>query len=246
MIAEVSALEVRYGARPRGPARRAAAAPVPAPALTGVSVGVRAGEVLAVLGASGSGKTTLARVFAGAAEELGAAVAFERFSRPRRPALIEQEARESLHPLLRVGVQLRDCLAADSESAELLRAVGLDPAVHGLRYPHELSGGEAQRVAIARALALEADLLVADEITAALDAIATARILGILRRIVDANRVGCLLVTHDLGVCRAVADRLVVLAAGRIVEEGRPREVLAHPHGAHTRELVAGAREGSL
>lgn len=240
MIAEVSGLEVRYSARSAG------ADPVPAPALGGVSVGVGAGEVLAVLGASGSGKTTLARVFAGAARELGASVAFERFSRPRRPALIEQEARESLHPLLRVGAQLRDCLPAGGESAELLQAVGLDPAVHGRRYPHELSGGEAQRVAIARALALEADLIVADEITAALDAIATARILAIIRRIVDEKRVGCLLVTHDLGVCRAVADRLVVLAGGRIVEEGRPREVLAHPHRAHTRELVAAAREGSL
>jgi peptide/nickel transport system ATP-binding protein len=240
MIAEVSGLEVGY------PVSGRAAAGGPVVALSGVSVAVQEGEVLAVLGASGSGKTTLARVFARAAGELGADIRWTRFASARRPALIEQHSRESLHPLLRIATQLRDCLPAGADPQEVLAAVGLDRNAHGRRYPHQLSGGEAQRVAIARALALEADLIVADEITANLDVIATSRVLESIRRIVSERHVGCLIVTHDLDVCRAVADRVLVIEEGRVLEEGSTREVLTAPRAAFTRELVASAGERLL
>lgn len=218
MVTELDTLQVRYPD----------AGPIPV--VNGVSLGVDRGEVVALLGPSGSGKSTVARFLVGAAEEHGAVVTWERFVPPKRPAMVEQEARASLHPLLRVGRQLRDCLTRRGETpGELLATVGLDPAVHARRYPHQLSGGEAQRVAIARALALKADLIVADEITAGLDVVAASRVLRTIRAVVDSMSAGCLLVTHDLEVCRATADRVLVLRSGTVVEKGSPQEVYSEP-----------------
>lgn len=220
--------------------------------LRGVSLSIRAGEIVAAIGASGAGKTTLAHVLADGAAPPGATASWARFEPAARAALIEQEARESLHPLLRVATQLRDCLprtaarsARASAVARLLGEVGLEVDVHGRRYPHELSGGEAQRVAVARALALEARLLLADEITAGLDAVATARVLEFIRRLAHSRGMACLLVTHDLDVCRR-ADRVLVLSEGMVVEEGAPVAVLSRPREEYTCELVASATERLL
>lgn len=220
--------------------------------LRGISLSIAAGEIVAAIGASGAGKTTLAHVLADGAAPAGATASWSRFEPAARAALIEQEARESLHPLLRVTAQLRDCLpragarsARAAAVARLLGEVGLEADVHGRRYPHQLSGGEAQRVAVARALALEARLLLADEITSGLDAVATARVLGLIRRLAESRGMACLIVTHDLDVCRR-ADRVLVLSEGTVVEEGTPEAVLSSPRDEYTRELVASARERLL
>lgn len=236
MITRVENLRVRY--RDHGTV------------LSGVSLELREGEIIAVIGASGAGKTTLAHLLADGTAPVGAAAEWGLLEPAFPAALVEQEARESLHPLLRVTTQLRDCLPRkeknrDATVAALLEEVGLNAAVHGRRYPHELSGGEAQRVAIARALAMEARLLVADEITAALDAVATARALRLIRRLVSERRMGCLIVTHDLDVCRT-AHRVLVLAEGQVVEAGDPETLLSKPRRPYTRELVASVRERLL
>jgi len=196
------------------------------PAVNGVSLTVHRGEVVAVIGPSGSGKTSVARFLVGALAQHGAKASWQHFDQPHTPAMVEQEAQASLHPLLRVGRQLRDCLPQRGDPAGVLTAVGLDSSIYARRYPCQLSGGEAQRVAIARALALDADLIVADEITANLDVIATMKVLEALRRVVDSRSVGCILVTHDLEVCRAVANRVVVLREGVVIGEGSPRDLL--------------------
>ena len=124
--------------------------------------------------------------------------------------------------------------------ADLLAQVGLSPS-HAGRYPHQLSGGQRQRVAIARALAVDPEILVLDEATSALDATVKAQILALLVRLARERRLACLFVTHDLGVLRAVADRVIVLEAGRIVEDGPAAQVLAEPRHAYTAKLIAAA-----
>ncbi len=229
-------------------------------ALREVSLEVGVGEIVALCGASGSGKSTLARLAvrlerATSGELRWGGQALDR--PPQQPSLrfradvqiIFQDPFASLNParrifhhvarpLLRLG-QLRGD-GVRKAVHRLLESVELTPATRFVeRFPHELSGGQRQRVAIARAIATDPRLLIADEPTSLLDASLRGELLGLLCRHVRSQRRGLLLITHDLGVARATADRIVVLEAGRVVEVGPVADVLDRPAHAHTAALLA-------
>ena len=221
-----------------------------------VSLRVGQGECLALVGESGSGKTSLARAIAGLGENVqgqmsyaGEPLAFaarERDARLRHQIqYVFQNPYRALNPRQTIGQTLSAPLAhffgirggeARERVEAVLARVSLPARVADL-YPHSLSGGERQRVAIARALICEPKLLVCDEITSALDVSVQASILALLQRL-QGEGLTLLFVTHDLGVVRAIADRVLVLRRGRVVEQGIADQVLGRPVDAYTRTLV--------
>jgi oligopeptide/dipeptide ABC transporter ATP-binding protein len=226
-----------------------------------VSFEVDRGEAVALVGESGSGKSTLARLLlrleapdAGAIRLDGEDVLTRE---PRRASLgyrsrvqmVFQDPFGSLNPSHTVGYHLIRPLLRHgrAESAEvrrralaLLQTVGLEPAAEFVdRRPYELSGGQRQRVAIARALAVDPDLLVADEPTSMLDVSIRMGVLKLLAQLKRERKLAILLITHDLASARYLADRILVLFRGRIVEEGRSAAVVGAPAHPYTRALVA-------
>ncbi|MFB6888398.1 ABC transporter ATP-binding protein [Kitasatospora sp. NPDC056327] len=227
------------------------------PVLDRLSLAIGRGERLAVVGESGSGKTTLAmallgevrpglgvaggRVLVDGTDVLGLSAGPLRAYRRRSVAYLPQDPASALTPTLRVRGQLAE-LAADRSDAALLRRladVGLpdDPKLLG-RYPHQLSGGQQQRLALARISAGDPALLVVDEPTTGLDAIARNLVLARLDDLVTRRGSALLMVTHDLPSAALVADRLVVVRDGRIVEDGPLDEVMGRPSAPYTRELI--------
>ena len=234
----------------------------PRPALDGVALTLHRGQALALVGESGSGKSTLGRAVlrllrargsvllhgndGTTLELLGAGRAALRAAR-RRIGVVFQDPSASLDPRLAVADLVTEPLRihgigdADSRrarAAALLGDVGLDAALLD-RKPHALSGGQKQRVAIARALACDPDVLVCDEAVSALDAHHRAAVLALLARLKRERALALLFVTHDLDAAAALCERIAVLEAGRIVEEGPTRAVLAAPSHPHTRALAA-------
>ena len=228
------------------------------PALDDVALVLHRGEGLALLGESGSGKSTLGRallrLLRGAqgrvwldGEDFTALSGRALRDRRRRIGVVFQDPYASLDPRLRVADlvaeplrihAIGDAASRSAKAGELLTAVGLDPAL-ATRWPHQLSGGQRQRVAIARALACDPDLLVCDEAVSALDAHHRRGVLDLLARLKRERGLALLFVTHDLAAAAAVAERIAVLEAGKVVELGDAVEVLAHPKHAHTQALVA-------
>lgn len=233
----------------------------PKPALDDVSLILHRGEGLALLGESGSGKSTLGRavlrLLRGAQGrvwlddvELTALKGAALRNMRKRIGVVFQDPYASLDPRMRVaeivGEPLRihgigDAASRHVKVGELLMAVGLDPDM-GARWPHQFSGGQRQRIAIARALACDPDLLVCDEAVSALDAHHRREILALLATLKRDRGLALLFVTHDLSAAAAVAERIAVLEAGRIVEIGDATEVLRTPQHAHTRALVEARR----
>ncbi|MFF7308999.1 dipeptide ABC transporter ATP-binding protein [Streptomyces sp. NPDC008137] len=232
-------------------------------AVDGVSFEVRRGEVLALVGESGSGKSTLAWTLAGLRTPSGGAMTHESgdLSRPaqrrpmslrRRVQLVFQNADTSLNPRRSVGDAIRRPLRffgtarGRAESAErarrLIADVRLDPAFAD-RLPAQLSGGQRQRIGIARALAGEPDVLIADEITTALDVSVQADVLHLVDDLRRERDLACLFISHDLAVVRGIADRVVVLRGGVVVEEGPTEAVFSDPRHPYTRQLMAAALE---
>lgn len=224
-------------------------------ALSDLSLGLCCGEVTAVVGMSGSGKTTLARALVGGLPR--SAVATWTLRRlPSRVSFVQQEAHASLHPLVAVGVQVADVYSGrndhrvtdrvtDARSAvlRLFDEVGLQPAdAYYRRFPHTLSGGEAQRVAFARARAMRADLMIADEPTSHLDLVTQGDVIRLIDRITREERTATLLITHDLGLVAELAQSIVVLKDGRLVESGKVSEVWDRPKDPFTRRLLEAAR----
>ncbi|WP_027344196.1 dipeptide ABC transporter ATP-binding protein [Hamadaea tsunoensis] len=231
-------------------------------AVDGVSLDLRAGEIVGLVGESGSGKSTLGRAIAGlvpvtggALEVAGTDVAAARGHARRlravraRLGIVFQDPASSLNPRRSIAGCVAEPLllhshlrgaALDSRVDDLLDAVQLSPSLHE-RYPHELSGGQRQRVAIARAIALDPALLIADEPTSALDVSVQARILELLAGLQRDLGFACLFVSHDLAVIEQLADRIAVLHEGRLVEEGPADAVLGSPREAYTRRLLAAA-----
>ena len=236
-----------------------------------VSFDIGRGEAVALVGESGSGKSVtalsivqllpypLARHPSGSIhfrsdELLGARERLLRAVRGNRIAMIFQEPMTSLNPLHTIEKQINEVLlvhkrlgrrSARARTLELLRLVGLPEAASRLgAYPHQLSGGQRQRVMIAMALANEPDLLIADEPTTALDVTIQAQILGLLRDLRDRFGMALLLITHDLGVVRKMADRVCVMTQGEIVEAGSTEEIFARPQHAYTRRLLEAEPRG--
>jgi peptide/nickel transport system ATP-binding protein len=232
-------------------------------AVDGVSFDARAGELLAVVGESGCGKSVAAMALSGLLprsatvtgsvvlddiELVGAPDATLRAIRGRDIAYVFQEPMTSLNPVFTVGRQIAEVLRlhegmtrgqAMDRAAELLELVGIPSPRERLRhYPHQLSGGLRQRVMIAMAVACNPRVLVADEPTTALDVTVQAGILDVLRDMRDRLGAAVVLITHDLGVVADVADRVMVMYAGRIVERGEVDELFARPRHHYTTGLL--------
>lgn len=242
-LARIADLTVTY--------RRAAA-----PALSGVSLDIEAGEILAIIGESGSGKSTLARTIAGLLPERTEVAGTLRWpgleGAPRAGrdiGYVFQDPGSSLNPVLTIGEQVGEGArrhlglsrrAADAEAIRLLARVHLpEPERIARAFPHQLSGGQRQRVAIAAAIAARPRLLVADEVTSALDVVVQAAIVELLVELVRADGMTLVFVTHDLALASGIADRVAVMAAGRLVELGPAAEVVARPKAAETAALIS-------
>ncbi len=230
-------------------------------AVEGVSLVVRAGETLGVVGESGSGKTTLGLALLRLTRATGL-VRFEgrdlQSEGPRqlrdlrrRMQIVFQDPYGSLSPRLTVGGIVAEGLRAHRIAtgpererlvARALDEVGLDPAIRG-RYPHEFSGGQRQRIAIARAMVLRPSLLVLDEPTSALDRSIQVQIVDLLRDLQARHALACVFISHDLRVVRALASQLLVMRAGRAVEQGPAERIFADPREDYTRTLLTAAFE---
>jgi peptide/nickel transport system ATP-binding protein len=233
-------------------------------ALKGVSFTVAENTTVALVGESGSGKSVSAMAILGllpanariggqirlAGRSLLDANAAElRALRGAQVSMIFQEPMSSLNPVFTVGEQIAEVLrlhlrltarAARARAVQLLDEVGIpEPALRARSYPHELSGGQQQRVMIAMAIACEPKLLIADEPTTALDVTIQAQILELLRRLQRERRMSMLFITHDLGVVGELAEQVVVMRNGLVLEQGRTLEVFARPMHPYTRALLA-------
>lgn len=210
-------------------------------AVDGVDLHVDAGEILAIVGESGSGKSTLARLLAGLeAPDAGSLI------RRGRVQMVFQDPSGALNPrwtaARTIAEPIRHLPATERAArvAALLAEVGLG-AAQGRQYPHALSGGQRQRVAIARALAPRPELILADEPVSALDPSIQAQVLNLLLDLRDTNGVAMIFISHDLATVRHLADRVAVMAQGRIVETGPTIPLLANPQHPDTRRLLAAA-----
>ncbi|MBE3639806.1 dipeptide ABC transporter ATP-binding protein [Mangrovicoccus algicola] len=239
----------------------------PVRAVRDVSWSVGRGEVLAILGESGSGKSVSSsavldlidcppgRIESGqilfeGRDLLGMSRAERRTINGRRIAMIFQDPLSHLNPVYAVGWQIEETMVihgtsraeARAETLRLLARVGIpDPAEAAAKYPHQFSGGQRQRLMIAMALALKPDLLIADEPTTALDVTVQAQILALIEELQAETGMGLVIITHDLGVVAEMADRVVVMNRGEIVERGGAAEVYRNPQHPYTQRLIAAA-----
>jgi len=208
-------------------------------AVDGVSFTLRRGETLGIVGESGSGKSTVARTICGLVRPTGGSVAVN-----GRVAMVFQDPLGSLNPRMTVRATLEEVLrAAGAEVTStavlgLLESVGLGEEAME-KYPHEFSGGQRQRVCIARAIAYRPDLLICDEAVSALDLSIRAQVLDLLDDLKRKLGLSMLFITHDLGVVRHIAERILVMHAGKVIEEGPCGQVLKAPREAYTRSLMA-------
>ena len=230
-----------------------------------VTFEVAPSEIVALVGESGSGKSTIARVLAGLYPPTSGSVEFEGVLQGRRASrtvrgrmpMVFQDPFGSINPVLRVSHSLLRTLKLHrpeldrgerhAEAVVLLERVGLSPGAQVLtRFPHELSGGQRQRLGFAQALASRPSLILADEPVSMLDVSIRIGLLNVMRELRDAEGVSLLYITHDLASARYVADRMIVLYAGRIVEEGRTEEVIVSPRHPYTQLLLSSAPDPRL
>ncbi len=229
----------------------------PKRALHGITLEVRPGEVVAVVGGSGSGKTTLGQAIAGLVKASGGDILFD--GKPIFKSetaywdyrlncqMVFQDPYSSLDPRMTIGKLVAEPLrlvpgmaAADKRARldEVLAEVGLADG-YADRYPHELSGGQRQRVAIARAVVRRPSFVIADEPVSALDVTVRAQVLELFAELQRKHGFSCLFISHDLGVVEQVADRVIVMNEGRIVEEGTRDQIFDDPQHAYTRKLLS-------
>jgi microcin C transport system ATP-binding protein len=241
-------------------------------AVKGVSFNIAKGEIVALVGESGSGKSVSAlsilkllpypaahhptgEILFSGTDMLKADERTLRGIRGEKISMVFQEPMTSLNPLHTILKQVGEIMklhhglddaAVRTRVLALLHKVGLnDPEKRLNAYPYQLSGGQRQRVMIAMALANEPDLLIADEPTTALDVTIQAQILELLKSLQRETGMAMLLITHDLGVVRKMADRVYVMNAGKVVEEGRTEEVLENPQHSYTQQLVSAQPKGA-
>jgi oligopeptide/dipeptide ABC transporter ATP-binding protein len=238
----------------------------PALAVDGVDFCIRRQETVCIVGESGCGKTVTALAILGLlrrppAHIAGGRILFDgqplldmapsrlRTLRGKRIAMVFQEPMTSLNPVFSIGDQIDEAILAHERAAatevrsrtiELLEDVGIpDPEQRLADYPHQLSGGQRQRVMIAMALACGPDLLIADEPTTALDVTVQAQILKLLQKLKKRRHMAIQYITHDLGVVAAIADRVYVMYAGIVVEEGATAHIFREPRHPYTQALLA-------
>lgn len=229
-------------------------------AVDGVTVSVRAGRTVGVVGESGSGKSTLAmgliRMLSseGSIRFKGRAIQDLKWRdmRPLRREIqvVYQDPFSALSPRMSVGQiieegliihnMVRDPKERRDMVGDILQEVGLSPEFQD-RYPHEFSGGQRQRVAIARAMILKPEFVILDEPTSALDMSVQAQIVTLLRQLQDEHNLAYLFISHDLKVVRAMADELIVMRHGKVVEQGRSSEIFSNPKDPYTRALLSAA-----
>jgi len=236
-----------------------------APAVSGVDLRVGPGQIVGVIGESGCGKSSVALAVLGLLPP-AATVTADRMDvvghdvldadertlnaiRGKDAAMVFQEPMTALNPVMRVGAQIAEVLlihrladraTARARAVELLELVQVpEPELRVKQFPHQLSGGMRQRVVIAMAMAADPRLLVADEPTTALDVTVQAQILDIIHGLRRRTGMGVLFISHDLGVIARTCDRVVVMYAGQVVEEGVPADVLRAPRHPYTSALLA-------
>jgi oligopeptide/dipeptide ABC transporter ATP-binding protein len=232
-------------------------------AVDGVDFTVARGEVVGVVGESGSGKTTLGRTVIRLVEPTGGAVTYdgidvlalsrrEMRAMRRRMQIVFQDPYGTLSPRMQIGQILAEPLRLHhvvpeteipATTVELLARVGLED-YFVYRYPHEMSGGQRQRIAIARALSLGPEFLVADEPLSALDVSVQAQILGILRGLKERDGIAMLFISHDLSVVERIADRVLVMYRGRVMEEAPTAQLIADPLHPYTQALLSAVPSG--
>lgn len=228
-------------------------------AVDGIDFTIRRSEVLGLVGESGSGKSTTGRAIAGLQKVSGGSLKVlgvemngvkERDFKPKRADIgfVFQDPGSSFNPLMTIAQNVaeplivhgkyHDVAEAREYVGDLLEMVQL-PRVYMNRFPHELSGGQRQRASLARALALKPSLLIADEPTSALDVSVQAKVLELFKRLQAEIGFACLFITHDLAVVDMLADRVMVMHKGRIVEHGDTEDIMQHPQDPYTRKLLA-------
>ncbi|WP_312365932.1 ABC transporter ATP-binding protein [Ensifer sp.] len=226
----------------------------PKRALHGVSVDIHVGEVVALVGGSGSGKTTLGRTIAGLVAQSEGEILFQGRERSAdwrdyrlNCQMVFQDPYSSLDPRMTIQALVEEALrlvpdldgaAKRKRALDTLDEVGL-AGDFANRYPHELSGGQRQRVAIARAIARRPKFLIADEPVSALDVTVRAQVLELFSDLQKRYGFSCLFISHDLGVVEQVADRVIVMQDGRIVEQGDRDRIFDQPQEAYTRKLLS-------
>ena len=229
-------------------------------AIDGISFSLARRELLGIVGESGSGKSTVAKLLTGLhtptsgnifldGRDITRARGKERRSLYTRMQMVFQDAVGSFNPRRTVGAMIGeticrlctpDARATEKRVAELLTEVGL-PTSYATRYPHEMSGGECQRAAIARAMAVHPEILVCDEATSALDVSVQAKIIALLLHLQREHGMSLLFISHDLPLVSSIADRVLIMQNGRIVEQGETRRVLREPSEDYTRNLLRAA-----
>ena len=233
------------------------------PVLHDINFEIHSGRTVAVVGESGSGKSTVARVITGLLPPREGRVLFRDQRLPgdyrkrgkqqlRHAQMIYQMPDTAINPRQRIrdiigrpltfylGLKGQDL---DRRISELLEMIELTPSQFIDRYPGELSGGQKQRVCIARALAAEPDFIICDEVTSALDQVVAEGILKLLDRLQKSLDLGYMFITHDLATVRAIADDVVVMLQGRIVEQGPKENIFAPPHHEYTELLLSSVPE---
>ncbi|EJL92119.1 ATPase component of various ABC-type transport systems with duplicated ATPase domain [Herbaspirillum sp. CF444] len=251
-VVEVRNLVVEYGGHQRLFSRTASKR-----VLHGIDLSIQPREIVAVVGGSGSGKTTLGRTIAGLIKPTEGDILFKGHAIHRSDPgwrdyrlncqMVFQDPYSSLNPRMTIaqlvgeGLRQIDGMSnADKRArvAKMLQEVGLD-GKYGERHPHELSGGQRQRVAIARALVRHPAFVIADEPVSALDVTVRAQVLELFAELQDRHGFSCLFISHDLGVVEQVADRVLVMQSGRIIEQGSRDAVFDQPRHAYTRTLLS-------